>query len=94
MDQTGIRFVNQVQDTRDLNIINYRNFYNGGGVAIGDINNDGLADVFFTANQGPNQLYLNQGNWKFEDISARAGFGDKTMEYRRGDGGSECRWLV
>jgi len=74
---TGIRFTNTVQDNDTLNIINYRNFYNGGGVAVGDINNDGLADVFFTANQGANKLFLNKGNWQFEDISAKAGFIDK-----------------
>ncbi|HET9823732.1 MAG TPA: VCBS repeat-containing protein, partial [Chitinophagaceae bacterium] len=77
MDNTGIQFINAVHDTKDLNILNYRNFYNGGGVAIGDINNDGLADIFFTANQGSNKLYLNKGNFKFDDISDKAGFRDK-----------------
>src|SRR5690348_10657443 len=77
MDNTGINFTNVVQDKPDLNIINYRNFYNGGGVAIGDINNDGLPDIFFTANQGSNKLYLNKGNFKFQDISAEAGFKEK-----------------
>jgi hypothetical protein len=77
MDQTGIQFTNKVTDEKDNNIFKYRNFYNGAGVGIGDINNDGLADVFFTANQGPNKLYLNKGNFQFEDISAKAGFGDK-----------------
>lgn len=77
LTDTGIQFSNQVHDTKDFNILNYRNFYNGGGVAIGDINNDGFADVFFTANQGSNKLYLNKGNWKFEDISEKAGFRDK-----------------
>ncbi len=77
MDSTGIQFVNTVHDTKELNILNYRNFYNGGGVAIGDINNDGLADIFFTANQGSNKLYLNKGNFKFEDISDKAGFREK-----------------
>lgn len=74
MEQTGIDFANNIQNTDDFNIFNYRNFYNGGGVAIGDINNDGLADVFFTANMGTNKLYLNKGNWQFQDISATAGF--------------------
>ncbi len=77
MENTGIDFINQVKDTPDFNIFTYRNFYNGGGVAIGDINNDGLADVFLTGNSGPNKLYLNKGNFQFEDISDKAGFGDK-----------------
>lgn len=72
---TGIDFKNTVTDNDQLNIFNYHNFYNGGGVAIGDINNDGLPDVFFTANQQGNKLYLNKGNWKFEDITARAAVG-------------------
>ena len=77
MDQTGIVFNNKVKDNDSINILNYRNFYNGGGVAIGDLNNDGLPDVFFTANQGSNKLFINKGKWKFEDISAKAGFNDK-----------------
>ncbi len=77
MDKTGIDFNNKVQDNDSINILNYRNFYNGGGVAIGDLNNDGLPDVFFTANQGANKLYLNKGNFQFQDISAAAGFVEK-----------------
>ncbi|MBO9616784.1 MAG: VCBS repeat-containing protein [Dyadobacter sp.] len=71
--ETGIDFVNKVEDKEDVNIFNYRNFYNGGGVSVGDINNDGLPDIYFTANMGENKLYLNKGNWKFEDITATAG---------------------
>ena len=70
---TGINFNNKVIDDGEYNVFNYRNFYNGGGVAIGDVNNDGKPDVFFTANQGGNKLYINKGNWKFEDVSAKAG---------------------
>ena len=77
MENTGINFSNIVTDTKDFNIFTFRNFYNGGGVAIGDINNDGLADVFLTANMGSNKLYLNKGDFKFEDISAKAGFKNK-----------------
>ncbi|SHL37508.1 VCBS repeat-containing protein [Flavobacterium xanthum] len=71
--KTGINFVNEVKNGADMNIFKYRNFYNGGGVAIGDINNDGLSDVYFTSNLGTNKLYLNKGNFEFEDISKKAG---------------------
>ncbi len=68
-ETTNIDFINQVNNEKDFNIFTYRNFYNGGGVAIGDINNDGLPDVYLTANQKQNKLYLNKGNFEFEDIS-------------------------
>lgn len=70
---TGIDFVNTVTNDEKFNIFSYRNFYNGGGVAIGDINNDGLPDIYFTANMGKNKLYLNKGEMKFEDITDKAG---------------------
>ena len=72
---TGIDFVNNVIDGEKFNIFTYRNYYNGGGVAIGDINNDGLPDIYFTANQLKNKLYLNKGNFVFEDITEKAGVG-------------------
>ena len=72
-EQSNITFSNKVENQKDFNIFKYRNFYNGGGVAIGDINNDGLPDIYFTANMGENKLYLNKGNWVFEDISEAAG---------------------
>ncbi|PZX93528.1 CRTAC1 family protein [Flavobacterium aquariorum] len=71
--ETGINFVNEVKNGKNMNIFKYRNFYNGGGVAIGDINNDGLSDVFFTSNLGENKLYLNKGSFKFQDISKSSG---------------------
>ena len=71
--KTHIDFTNQIKETPDFNILDYLYFYNGGGVASGDINNDGLVDLFFTSNQGKNKLYLNKGNMEFEDISAKAG---------------------
>ncbi len=71
--ETGITFDNKVEDTKDFNVFKYRNFYNGGGVAIGDVNNDGRPDIFFTSNQGKNVLYINKGNWKFEDVTKKAG---------------------
>ena len=72
-EKTGIDFSNTIRNTPDFNIFNYRNFYNGGGVAIGDINNDGLADVVMTSNMGENKLFLNKGGFKFEDITDKAG---------------------
>ncbi len=71
--KTHIDFVNQIKETPEFNILDYLYFYNGGGVASGDINNDGLVDLFFTSNQGKNKLYLNKGNMEFEDISVKAG---------------------
>ena len=72
-DECGIAFNNSIVDDSAFNEFTYRNFYNGAGVAIGDINNDGLADVFMAANQGQNKLYLNKGNFKFEDITDKCG---------------------
>lgn len=69
---TGINFTNNVQETEKLNVLSYEYLYNGGGVAVGDINNDGLEDIFFTANMQPNKLYLNMGNMQFKDITASA----------------------
>ncbi len=71
--ESGITFRNTLKETLDFNIFNYMYFYNGAGVAVGDINGDGLLDIYFTANQNPNQLYLNQGNFKFKDITEVAG---------------------
>src|SRR5207245_2361843 len=71
--QTGIDFSNRVTDTDTLNILDYLYYYNGGGVAIADFNGDGLPDIYFVSNQGDNKLYLNKGNFQFEDITQRAG---------------------
>ncbi len=72
-DSTGIQFANNLKHSDDLNIVEYLYYYNGGGVAIGDINNDGLDDIYFSANQSTDKLYLNQGNLKFKDITLEAG---------------------
>lgn len=69
----GILFENTLTYDEAFNPYLFRNFYNGGGVAIGDINNDGLEDVYFTGNMVDNKLYLNKGNWRFEDITQKAG---------------------
>ncbi|HLT50896.1 MAG TPA: VCBS repeat-containing protein, partial [Arenibacter sp.] len=75
----GIDFQNDLSYTEDFNPYTYRNFYNGGGVAIGDINNDGLPDIYFTGNMVDNKLYLNKGNWKYEDITEKAGVACKNV---------------
>lgn len=73
--QIGVDFENDLSFSNEFNVYTYRNFFNGGGVAIGDINNDGLSDIYMTANQKKNELYLNKGNWEFEKITDAAGVG-------------------
>ena len=73
--ESGLDFRNDLRYDQAFNIYSYRNFYNGGGVALGDINNDGLIDIFFTSNMGKNRLFLNRGGLKFDDISEKAGIG-------------------
>ena len=91
--ETGIDFSNNITYTEDYNPYTFRNFFNGGGVAIGDINNDGLPDIFLCSNQHSNKLYLNKGNFKFEDITDKAGLNSEgvwssgvTMADVNGDG--------
>ncbi|HYG17645.1 MAG TPA: VCBS repeat-containing protein [Ohtaekwangia sp.] len=76
--ETGITFTNTNKEDVNENILTYEYFYNGGGVAIGDINNDGLPDIYFSANQEENKLYLNKGNFRFEDITQKAGVSAKS----------------
>jgi enediyne biosynthesis protein E4 len=71
--ETGINFRNILQESEEMNVLNYMYFYNGGGVAVGDVNNDGLTDVLFTGNMVKNRLFLNKGDMKFEDITVTSG---------------------
>jgi hypothetical protein len=75
-DQSGVDFINQITETPDFHYFIYEGLYQGGGVAVGDFNKDGLEDLFFSGNMVPDRLYLNKGNMQFEDISESAGVAD------------------
>ena len=75
-NHSNINFTNRVKENLYFNFLNYPYIYNGGGVAVGDINNDGLEDIYFTSNQESNKLYLNQGSFKFDDVTESAGVTD------------------
>jgi hypothetical protein len=81
---THIEFKNELTESKEENIITYEYFYNGGGVAAADFNNDGLVDLFFTSNQKSNHLYLNQGNFKFKDITKEAGVSGRKNAWTTG----------
>ncbi len=78
VSRTGVDFINEIEETKKVNIGQSLFVYNGGGVAVGDVNNDGLPDIYFTANQNTNKLYINQGGLKFEDQTEIAGVGGST----------------
>ena len=77
-DSSGVKFSNNIKDDKEINILEYLYFYNGAGVSIGDVNNDGLPDLYFTSNRYGCKLYLNKGNLKFEDVTKKAGVGGYT----------------
>ncbi len=82
--QTGIDFVNRVESEPGFNILDYLYYWDGGGVALGDVNRDGLPDIFLTANQGINRLYLGRGGLRFEDVTKTAGVGGSPDEWSTG----------
>ncbi len=82
--QTGIHFNNVINEDESLNVLSYEYLYNGGGVAVGDLNNDGLQDLVFTANQKLAKLYLNLGGLKFKDITKSAGKAESQRQLANG----------
>jgi len=83
-EQTNISFQNTLTEALNTNILMYEYFYNGGGVACGDFNNDGMADLYFTSNMGENKLYLNKGNMQFQDITSISGAGGRPGPWKTG----------
>ena len=79
--ETNVNFSNDLKETEKFNYFTYTSIYMGGGISIGDINNDGLLDVFFTGNQVSNKLYLNKGDLKFEDITDTSGISGDNRWY-------------
>ncbi len=83
-DQTNVHFENTLTEGLNTNILMYEYFYNGGGVAAGDFNNDGLVDIYFTSNMGDNKLYLNKGNMQFQDITTISGASGRPGPWKTG----------
>lgn len=83
-EQTGVTFMNLLTEGLNTNILMYEYFYNGGGVATGDLNGDGRIDLYFTSNMGENKLYLNDGAWKFRDVTAASGSGGRPGPWKTG----------
>ena len=82
--ETHINFNNTIKEDEKDNILQYEYIYNGGGVAVGDVNDDGLDDIYFTGNQTPDKLYINKGDLKFEDVTDDAGVAGRTDGWKTG----------
>ncbi len=88
-DSTHIDFTNSVVEGPNTNVLLYEYFYNGGGVAVGDVNNDGLQDIYFSSNLGDNKLYLNKGGMQFQDVTAATG-----LQAGQGHGKQALPWRM
>ena len=87
-----IEFTNSIVEDEEDNVLNYEYFYNGGGVAVGDLNQDGRPDLYFTANMGPNSLYLNEGDWSFRDATTVAGVAGRENGWNTGVTMASANW--
>src|SRR5690606_10703807 len=83
-EETRVAFSNTLTEGLNTNVMMYEYFYNGGGVAVGDVNNDGLDDIYFTGNMSPNALYLNRGDMKFEDVTDASGVAGRPGPWKTG----------
>jgi hypothetical protein len=83
-EQSGVNFTNYNKENNDYNYYAYEYFYNGGGVATADFNNDGLLDIVFTANMAPNKLYINKGNFTFQDVTQKANINSNEQDWCTG----------
>jgi hypothetical protein len=88
-EKTHVDFNNELEESLNMNVLMYEYYYNGGGVAVGDVNGDGLQDLYFSGNVVNNRLYLNKGNMQFEDVTDQAG-----VAGRPGPGKPACAWLI
>ena len=90
-EDSGIDFINSVEEKDTINILTVQYMYHGGAVAIGDFNNDSLSDIFFSGNMVPSRLYLNRGQMKFEDVTEAVwNWRNRKMEFRRGACRCQC----
>jgi enediyne biosynthesis protein E4 len=83
-DDTGLKFENRIVETEENNIMTYQYMYNGAGIAAGDLNGDGLPDLYIAGNSVPNKLFINRGSWKFDEVTQQAALADRAGDWKTG----------